>query len=127
MRVVSNESVYECEDPVEKLVFEKDNSGRTISSNFNYPKLPDNIDFEVFRKDPKYKARDSWRQVVPWYNRMVLTDRVKSEQSIRWKERFICISWPRDPNGGLLKNIPPGKCTPNGGSIHHAKRGFLVP
>ena len=70
---------------------------------FTYPKLPRDIDFEVFRKTDK-----DWRKLVNWYN-FNLDNRFDDR-----KERFVLLQWPRDPKGPPMKLTPRGKDTGNG-------------
>ncbi len=86
--------------------------GATTSNEIYYPILPDDTDFETYRKtDPHYKA--ILQKCRPSIQSGVLDDgKVDIEESQR--TRFIFQLWPRDPNGEILRETPEGKTTSNG-------------
>ncbi|KAH8114375.1 hypothetical protein DFH11DRAFT_210542 [Phellopilus nigrolimitatus] len=75
---------------------------------FNYPKLPENVDFETFRK-----TDDDWQKIMTWYNGE--KSGTKNVEGSRYrKERFVLLQWPRNPDGPPMKITPRGKDTGNG-------------
>lgn len=99
------------------LEIEKDpdeNVGGYLS--FTYPKLPKDLDFEVFRKTDK-----DWKKLIHWYNNAQDAEGSKKSKKeydfYMWKERFVLLQWPRDPKGPPMKLTPRGKDTGNGECI----------
>ncbi|KAI5121411.1 hypothetical protein M0805_003183 [Coniferiporia weirii] len=68
---------------------------------FTYPKLPENVDFETFRK-----TDEDWKKLTKWYN--------KDREPRAHLERFLLLQWPRNPDGPPMKTTPRGKDTGNG-------------
>ncbi|KAL5519929.1 hypothetical protein ACEPAG_1589 [Sanghuangporus baumii] len=95
-------------DDSEKLTIEKDAEGKTGGFlTFTYPQLPEDTDFETYRKTDK-----DWKKIIQWYNGEKKAMGVENYQSL--KERFVLLQWPRDPNGPPMKMTPRGKDTGNG-------------
>lgn len=85
---------------------------------FTYPKLPKEVDFEVFRKTDK-----DWKKLIEWYNGSSSFGSgkpVPDFNNLNKKERFVLLQWPRDPNGPPMKITPRGKDTGNGTSFSTA-------
>lgn len=76
---------------------------------FAYPILPENMDFETFRK--QYKT---WKDIITFYNKPLLANKTNTEKKRIYRERFITGSWERCPNYEFIGDIPEGKHTNNG-------------
>ena len=103
-----NDYQYDLERKVDNVDNEADNTvGDT--KRFIYPRLPNNMDFETFRK--QYKI---WKEIVAFYNKPLLENKSDDEKKRIYRERFVNGSWPRCPNYKHIGNLPKGKQTNNG-------------
>lgn len=105
---VDDNSTDNVTNPVPDPNTTPDPSQKTLS--FFYPRLPDDTDFEAFRKtDP------TWLRIQNESEPLLLPGVFEEEEGKkRDRTRYIFQIWPRDPNGEILREMPEGKVAGNG-------------
>ena len=86
----------------------------SMTIEYTYPKLPENEDFETYRKtDPVFKG--ILEKARPLNSTPGVLGTFTADERKRQRSRFIFQMWPRDPKGEDLTNRdkPLGKMTSN--------------
>ncbi|KLO09418.1 hypothetical protein SCHPADRAFT_566127 [Schizopora paradoxa] len=86
----------------------------SLTVEYRYPELPENEDFETYRKtDPVFKG--VLEKVRPLNSTPGILGALTADERKRQRSRFIFQTWPRDPKGEDLTNRdkPLGKMTTN--------------
>ncbi|KLO09417.1 hypothetical protein SCHPADRAFT_943650 [Schizopora paradoxa] len=89
------------------------NSKNSAEHIIKYPILPNDLDFETYRKTDKH-YKEILDRFIPIASKSGVLDgeQVDSKEK-RERTRYIMQMWPRDPNGEVMYEMPDGKMTSN--------------